>query len=142
MRSITMNSAFCTAFLLSLAAGAAAQTSIPWHTIDGGVAEVSTGGGFSLRGTVGQADAGFMAGADLTVVGGYWTPAAAGSPPCTGDIDGDGSVGLADLTQMLAAFGSCLGDGNYAPAIDLNGSGCIELADLGQLLSVFGSNCP
>lgn len=50
---------------------------------------------------------------------------------CTGDLDGDGSVGPADLAVLLAAWG---GSG----AADLNGSGSVEAADLAILLAAWG----
>lgn len=49
-----------------------AQTySIDWHTIDGG-GGTSTGGGYSLSGTIGQPDAGSMSGGGYTLGGGFW----------------------------------------------------------------------
>ncbi|MCB9868121.1 MAG: hypothetical protein H6816_15965, partial [Phycisphaerales bacterium] len=48
-----------------------------------------------------------------------------------GDLDGDGTVGGADLGLLLAAWGSC-GDG-CCPA-DLDGDGAVGGADLGLLL--------
>lgn len=51
---------------------AMAQFAIPWHSIDGG-AGTSTGGVFSVSGTIGQAEAGPPAHAGgYTLVGGFW----------------------------------------------------------------------
>jgi hypothetical protein len=62
--------AWCLALLL--AANALAQNySIDWFTIDGG-GGTSTGGVFSLSGTIGQPDAGHMNGGDFTLDGGFW----------------------------------------------------------------------
>ncbi len=59
---------------------------------------------------------------------------------CDGDLDGDGSIGLADLSTLLQNFGASSGaepeDG------DLDGDGDVDLADLSALLEVFGTNCP
>ncbi len=60
-------------FLL-LAAGclsARAQYAIDWHTIDGG-GGTSTGGVYSVSGTIGQPDAGTMSGGSYTLTGGFW----------------------------------------------------------------------
>jgi hypothetical protein len=65
------------AYCLLLAAGslAAAQTGadydLSWWTVDGG-GIWSTGSGYQLGGTVGQPDAGLMAGASYTLGGGFW----------------------------------------------------------------------
>lgn len=56
-----------------------------------------------------------------------------------GDVDGDGDVDLSDLAQLLAAYGSCIGDAGYDEAADLDDSGCIDLADLATLLANYGT---
>ena len=45
--------------------------SIDWFTIDGG-GGTSTGGVFSVSGTIGQPDAGRMSGGNFTLEGGFW----------------------------------------------------------------------
>ncbi len=46
---------------------------IPWHTIDGG-GGVSTGGVFTVSGTIGQPDAGpTMTGGNFSLTGGFWS---------------------------------------------------------------------
>ncbi len=60
-----------TAILTARPAGAA-DYSIDWYTIDGG-GGTSTGGVYSLSGTIGQPDAGVMSGGNYTVVGGFWS---------------------------------------------------------------------
>lgn len=46
--------------------------SIDWYTIDGG-GGTSTGGVYSVSGTIGQPDAGIMAGGNYSVTGGFWS---------------------------------------------------------------------
>jgi hypothetical protein len=63
-------------FLLGLAAfapfAASSQNySIDWYTIDGG-GGTSTGGVYSVSGTIGQPDAGRMTGASYVLDGGFW----------------------------------------------------------------------
>src|SRR4029453_11581019 len=49
-----------------------AQTyAINWYTIDGG-GGTSTGGVYSVTGTIGQPDAGKMTGGNYTIDGGFW----------------------------------------------------------------------
>jgi hypothetical protein len=49
----------------------AQQYAIDWFTIDGG-GGTSTGGVYSLSGTIGQPDAGRMTGASYALDGGFW----------------------------------------------------------------------
>ncbi|MCP5528072.1 MAG: hypothetical protein H7A47_14870 [Verrucomicrobiales bacterium] len=51
---------------------ALAQYSIEWSTIDGG-GGTSTGGDYTLNGTVGQPDAGRISGGDFALSGGFWS---------------------------------------------------------------------
>jgi hypothetical protein len=60
---------------LALTATAAAQNySIDWFTVDGG-GGTSIGGGYSVSGTIGQADANSqpLTGAGFSLVGGFWS---------------------------------------------------------------------
>jgi hypothetical protein len=60
--------------------GARAQYSINWSTIDGG-GGTSTGGVYSVTGTIGQPDAGAMSGGNFTLQGGFWGVIAAVQTP-------------------------------------------------------------
>jgi hypothetical protein len=57
-----------------------AQFAIDWHTIDGG-GGTSTGGVYSVTGTIGQPDAGAMSGGNYTLQGGFWGVIAAVQTP-------------------------------------------------------------
>ncbi len=57
--------------LLLPAAGFGQQYSIDWQTIDGG-GGTSTGGVYSVSGTIGQPDAGTMSGGNYVLQGGFW----------------------------------------------------------------------
>lgn len=69
-----------------VATPALAQYSIDWYKIAGG-GGTSTGGVYSLSGTIGQADAGAMSGGNYSLIGGFWSIVAAvptaGSPLLT-----------------------------------------------------------
>src|SRR2546421_11850333 len=54
--------------------------SIDWFTIDGG-GGTSTGGVYSVSGTIGQPDAGHMSGGNYTIDGGFWGIIAAVQTP-------------------------------------------------------------
>lgn len=58
---------------------------------------------------------------------------------CPGDLDGDGVVGLADLTILLANFGTP-GGANPGDG-DLDGDGDVDLTDLTLFLAAFGNAC-
>ena len=59
-------------FSLATVLSASAQTySIDWYTIDGG-GGTSSGGPYTLSGTIGQPDAGLHTGGGYTLVGGFW----------------------------------------------------------------------
>jgi hypothetical protein len=45
---------------------------LSWWTVDGGGGTFSTGGDYTLGGTIGQPDAGVMQGGDYTLWGGLW----------------------------------------------------------------------
>ncbi|WP_322815738.1 hypothetical protein [Chloroflexus sp.] len=45
---------------------------LSWWTVDGGGYTVSTGGSYSLGGTVEQTDAGVLSGGSYTLRGGFW----------------------------------------------------------------------
>ena len=63
---------FVFGLLALLAATSRAQNfTIDWFTIDGG-GGTSTGGIYSVSGTIGQPDAGTMSGGTYSLVGGFW----------------------------------------------------------------------
>lgn len=58
--------------LLTLAATAHAQSyAITWWTVDGG-GGTSSGGSYTLSGTIGQPDAGVLSGGTYSLTGGFW----------------------------------------------------------------------
>lgn len=126
--------------LMMMAPRALAQElDIRWYTIDGG-GGVSMGSGFTVSGTIGQPDAGILAGGGFTLSGGFW--AAGAEQPCSlpGDITGDGAVDLNDLAIVLANYGVPSG-ATYEDG-DLDGDGDVDLADLAIVLAAYGTACP
>jgi hypothetical protein len=72
---------FLSLFLLVIAVavlGVVSASALPtgytldWWTVDGGGATFSTGGGYSLGGTIGQPDAGSLSGGSYQLNGGFW----------------------------------------------------------------------
>lgn len=67
-------------FIAALVSAAAQTYTIDWFTINGG-GGISTGGVFSLSGSIGQPDAGTLSGGQFTLVGGSWGVVAAVQTP-------------------------------------------------------------
>ena len=59
------------ALLLGIVALGQGTGGVMWHTVDGG-GGASQGSTFSVRGTIGQPDAGELAGGSYTLAGGFW----------------------------------------------------------------------
>ena len=108
--------------LIVAAVGVAQPYDLSWNTIDGGGA-TSTGGGYELSGTIGQADAGGHAGGAFDLIGGFWVVAL---PVCTSfapvDFDTDCDVDADDF----AVFESC----DLGPAVPHSGTPTCQMADL------------
>jgi hypothetical protein len=66
--------------ILGFALAMRAQYSINWWTIDGG-GGTSTGGVYTVTGTIGQPDAGALTGGNFSLVGGFWSHVAAVPTP-------------------------------------------------------------
>jgi hypothetical protein len=123
------------AAILTLAAASAAQAqiSIPWFTVDGGGGS-SSGGSFTIRGTIGQPDAGVMTGGQYTVSGGFWAGIAS-SHPCAADFNTDGSVDLFDYLDFLSYF--AIGDFNA----DFNHDSVVDFFDYLDFVDAFAAGC-
>ena len=65
---------------LALPLGVQGQYAIDWFTIDGG-GGTSTGGVYSVSGTIGQPDAGTMSGGNYSLAGGFWGIVSAAQTP-------------------------------------------------------------
>jgi hypothetical protein len=75
-----MKRALLLAALLTPAFAQAQNYSIDWFTIDGG-GGASSGGAYTISGTIGQPDAGRMSGGNFTLDGGFWGIIAAVQTP-------------------------------------------------------------
>jgi hypothetical protein len=69
-------------FAVLTASTASAQYEISWYTIDSGGGR-SSGGPYSLTGTIGQPDAAYSAGGNFELLGGFWP----GGPLCFIDFE-------------------------------------------------------
>lgn len=104
--------------------GFAADYEIPWYTTDGG-GGTSTGGHYSLTGTIGQADTGVNSGSVYVHSAGFWP----GSLGCL--------VNLTDLSRVAEAWM------NIGPVpADLDASGKVDMADFAILAYWWLDYCP
>ncbi len=106
---------------------------LTWSTIDGG-GGTSSGGGFTLTGSIGQPDAGAMSGGGLQLAGGFW--GAGGPPPCYPDCNANVALTVADFTCFQTKF--VAGD----PYADCNASGTLTVADFTCFQTQFVAGCP
>ncbi|MCP4708923.1 MAG: hypothetical protein GY869_09885 [Planctomycetes bacterium] len=111
--------------LFTFNATANAQYEITWSTIDGGGGR-STGGTYTLEGTIGQPDAGLLSGGDYVLAGGFW--------PAT-------SWCIVDLPD-LATFCNFWLIGSGAPQGDFNNNGHTDLYDFNHLATYWLRMCP
>ena len=162
MRTRTLNILTVLVLILSLGAaatvraGGGGEYEIVRYTVDGGGATFSTGGDSELGATVGQPDAGTLAGGEYVLGGGFWS---GGFVDCNGngipdatDVSDDSSEdcndnGIPDECDLAAGTSADDNDNGIpdecedtCPA-DFDGSGDIGAADLAQLLGSWGS-CP
>jgi len=132
---------FAAAILVG-AAGSSAMAqdfSINWYTIDGG-GGTSTGGDFSLSGTIGQHDAGGpMTGGDFSLTGGFWVGTGGGTNPCgtcVADYNQDGGIDGGDVQAFFADWE------NAAGCSDANQDGGIDGADVDTFFIAWeGGSC-
>ncbi len=113
---------------VSIGAVLAQDYTIDWHTVDGGGEMWSTGGDYTLGGTLGQCDAGTLTGTGpggtYTLTGGFWA-----LPPCwcLSDLNNDGQRNGDDIQ----AFADCLlGDALDCACADLDTNGSLTFTDV------------
>jgi hypothetical protein len=127
--------------LACLLAGGVAQADVKssggpyvldWYTIDGG-GGTSSGGAYTLSGTIGQHDASTpLTGGAYTLGPGFWYGA---GTTCAADIDGDGLLTFGDVSAFLTFFNG----GN--PAADIDGDGLLTFGDVSLFISLFNAGC-
>ncbi len=120
-----------------LASAAYAQPSISWYTVDGG-GGTSTGGTFSVSGTIGQPDAGTLSGGTFEIRGGFWGGAPQGSV-CPADFNADGFLDFFDYLDYVGCF-----EDNVCPpgkTADFNGDAFVDFFDYSDFVSAVEVGC-
>jgi len=111
-----------TMFVVSAASG---EYELSWYTIDGGGGQ-SSGGPYTLTGTIGQPDAAYSAGGNYELLGGFWP----GGPLCIVSFDD------------FARFAELWRDSGAGLPADLDGSGTVDFADLKDFADLWLKCCP
>ena len=112
------------------------QYAIPWWTVDGG-STTSTGGTYSLAGTIGQPDASSfsnpMSGGSYTLVGGFWPVAA---PTCS--LPGDMDLSTLRNGIDVQGFVNCLlgVNGSNCTCADISGNGAVGTEDVAGFVAI------
>ena len=110
---------------LLMAVPALGDYELNWSTIDGGGGR-STGGPYTLTGTIGQPDADWCSGGSYEVLGGFWP----GGPLCFVEFD--------DFARFAQYW---LYTGSDIPA-DLYGDDVVNFKDLRELAESWLCYCP
>ena len=120
-------------FLTSARAG---NFKIDRYTINGGGGGRSTGGDFALVGTIGQPDAGEMAGGDYNLSGGFWPGGPQALLLCF--------VNFEHFAQFAMYWldAPCDEGNNWCEGADLNWSTDVGLSDVGELAYWWLAECP
>lgn len=112
------------------------QHTVPWYTVDcgGGTCQ---GGGYTLRGTFAQHDAGHAstASSGVLVSPGFWTPHEQ-QPACPCDLSPNNFLNLDDLDVFIAAFLA------WDLLADVNRDGVLNLDDVDEFTACFLGGCP
>jgi len=128
--------------ILVISSLAGGQVDLPWHSIDGGGAVNSAGGGFELSGAIGQPDAGApsapLAGGGYELVGGFWPVAQVCY--CLGDMNGDGKKDGGDVQRFV----DCVISGGGCSCADVDAANGVTISDVGVFVSdlLSGASCP
>jgi hypothetical protein len=120
-----------------LPTAAHAQFQIDWYTIDGG-GGTSSGGAFSLTGTIGQPDAGTANGGTFQCLGGFW---GGGGVPCYANCDASTNqpvLNVADFTCFLQKYAA----GDLSANCDGSTSApVLNVADFTCFLQKYAAGC-
>ena len=126
----------------AIAAPASAQTGGPfdlsWSTIDCG-GGTSAGNSFSLTGTVGQPDAGFMSGGTFTLGGGFWS--AAPGAACYANCDGSTTAPVLNVLDFGCFLNKFAAGDSYANCDGSTTPPVLNVLDFGCFLNRFAAGC-
>ena len=112
-----------------------------WYTIDGGGATYLTGGGFSLGSTAGQPDAGFMAGGDFELGGGFWYGALPNAP-CYANCDQSTLNPMLNVLDFICFQNKFAAGDSYANCDQSTLPPVLNVNDFSCFLNAYAAGCP
>jgi hypothetical protein len=137
-----MNTRIAVLAVLAGVSATRAQTGGPydltWSSIDGGGLMSSTGGIYSIAGTIGQPDAGAESAGSFGCAGGFWY---ADGSPCYANCDGSTTapvLNVLDFTCFLNKFAA--GD-PYANCDGSTTAPVLNVLDFSCFLNKFAAGC-
>ena len=137
MKSINPNKSVITGTALLLmiclitAVPASGDYELVWSTIDGG-GGTSSGGTYTLTGTIGQPDADWSSGDSYELLGGFWP----GGPLCI--------VDFVDFARFAEHWldGPCNAGNNWCGGADLDYLGDVDFVDMSIFIDEWLWYCP
>jgi hypothetical protein len=130
----------CAGILLAAGPALAQVTDLSWNTMDCG-GGTSSGGAFTVSGTIGQPDAGDLSGGGFALAGGFWGGVGSISlcyPNCDASTAAP-VLNIADFACFLNKFAA--GD-SYANCDGSTASPVLNIADFACFLNQFAAGCP
>ncbi len=124
-------SVICLSLVSHTLAQSGGQYELSWSTIDGGGGR-SSGGDFTLTGTIGQPDAAYSSGGNYELLGGFWP----GGPLCIVSFD--------DYARFAEWWlePDCNKENNWCGGADFEPDGDVDFVDLERFVAEWLCYCP
>ncbi len=127
----------------AVAAPAMAQSGgvfdLSWSTIDSGGVMYSTGGVYSVGGTIGQPDAGTLGGAAYGCGGGFWH--ADGAPSCYANCDQSTTAPVLNVNDFICFINKFAASDPYANCDGSTTPPALNVLDFACFLNAFAAGC-
>ncbi len=129
--SVTRSAISIMLFMVLIGSSVSGQYEVNWYTIDGGGGR-SSGGPYTLTGTIGQPDAAYSRGGNFELLGGFWP----GGPLCF--VDFEHFARFADYWL----YEICDEGNNWCDGADLNHLNGVNDVDLRLFVQEWLCYCP
>jgi hypothetical protein len=113
---------------------------LSWNTLDGG-GGTSTGGTFSLSGTIGQAEAGTILAGSFDLCGGYWDTNAAGVA-CYANCDNSTTAPILNVNDFICFQAKYAAGDSYANCDNSTTVPILNINDFICFQTKYAAGCP